>query len=141
MRRQRLEGMASVIAVGLAVLAVAKREDRSRREVEQRQREEEQQRREKLARIKHIEDRRTAGLGAILKELEELDRLRHLIAMLTRDVVESPSPRVTALLAWAKEHLAKREARLSGQEIERRLAAEHLFGDDDDHAFRPSGWY
>jgi len=38
------------------------------------------------ARTVHIADRRVAGLGAILSELDELDRLRRLIAMLLAEV-------------------------------------------------------
>lgn len=138
---QRLENMASEIAVGLAVLAAAKTEQRLRREAEQRRAEEERQRRELAARIKHIEDRRIAGLGAILAELDELDRLRRLIGMLTAEVQAGPTPRLSTFLAWAKEHLAMREARLSAQAIEERFATEQLFGDTDDHAFAPSRWY
>src|SRR6185437_1000922 len=58
---QRLENMASDIAVGLAVLAVAKTEQRLKREAEQRRIEEERRRHELATRIKHVEDRRTAG--------------------------------------------------------------------------------
>jgi hypothetical protein len=137
---QRLENMASEIGVGLAVLATAKTEQRLRREAEQRKAEEERQRRERVARIKHIEDRRTDGLGAILAELDELDRLRRLIVMLTTEIPAEPTPRLSTFLAWAKEHLAKREARISAQAIEHRFAAEQLFGDTDDHAFVPSRW-
>ena len=138
---QQLENMASEIAVGLAVLAAAKTEQRLRREAEQRRAEEERQRRELAARIKHIEDRRIAGLGAILAELDELDRLRRLIGMLTAEVQAGPTPRLSTFLAWTKEHLAMREARLSAQAIEERFATEQLFGDTDDHAFAPSRWY
>ena len=138
---QRLENMASDIAVGLAVLAAAKTEQRLEREAEQRKIEEERRRRELAARIKHIEDRRAAGLGAILAELAELDRLRSLIAMLIAEIPAEPAPRLSAFLAWAKDHLAKREARLSAQALEDRFAAEHLFGDDDGHGFTPSRWY
>jgi hypothetical protein len=138
---QRLENMASDIAVGLAVLAAAKTEQRLKREAEQRRIEEERRRHELAARIKHIEDRRTAGLGAILAELAELDRLRSLIAMLITEIPAEPTPRLSTFLAWAKEHLTKREARLSAQALEDRFAAEHLFGDDDDHGFTPSRWY
>ena len=137
---QRLENMASEIGVGLAVLATAKTEQRLRREAEQRRAEEERQRRERAARIKHIEDRRTAGLSAILTELDELDRLRRLIVMLATDIPVEPMPRLSTFLAWAKEHLAKREARFSAQAIEHRFAAEQLFGDTDDHTFVPSRW-
>src|SRR5690606_23808570 len=89
---QRLENMAGDIAVGLAVLAAAKTQERLRREAEQRRIEEERCRRELAARMKHIEDRRTAGLGAILAELDELDRVRRLITMLTEQVSAEPTP-------------------------------------------------
>jgi hypothetical protein len=138
---QRLENMASDIAVGIAVLAAAKTEQRLKREAEQRRIEEERRRHELAARIKHIEDRRTAGLGAILAELSELDRLRSLIAMLIAEIPAEPTPHLSAFLAWAKEHLTKRETRLSAQALEDRFADEHLFGDDDDHGFTPTRWY
>ena len=138
---QRLENMASDIAVGLAVLGAAKTEDRLRREAEQQRIEEERRRRELAARIKHVEDRRTAGLAEVLSELDELDRLRRLIAMLTEKIPAEHSPRLSAFLAWTREHLAQREARLSPQAIEDRLAEERLFGDDDDYGFTPSRWY
>ncbi len=138
---QRLENMASDIAVGLAVLAAAKTEQRLKGEAEQRRIEEERRRHELAARIKHIEDRRAAGLGAILAELAELDQLRNFIAMLVAEIPAEPTPRLSAFLAWAKDHLAKREARLSAQALDDRFAAEHLFGDDDDHGFTPSRWY
>jgi hypothetical protein len=133
--------MASEIGVGLAVLAAAKTEQRLKREAEERRREEERRRRELVERAKHIEDRRIAGLGALLAELDELDRLRRLIAMLTTEVPTEPPPRVLAFLSWAHDHLANREARLFVQAIEDRFTAEHLFGEDDDHAFTPSRWY
>ncbi len=137
---QRLENIASDIAVGLAVLAAAKTEQRLRREADQRRMEQERLRRELAARAKHIEDRRTAGLGAILTELDELDRLRRLVAMINKEVPSAPAPRLAAFLIWAKEHLAKREALLSAQGIEDRFEALQLFGDDDDHAFRSTSW-
>jgi hypothetical protein len=138
---QRLENMASDIAVGLAVLAAAKTEQRLRCEAEQRRIDEERRRHELAARIKHIEDRRTAGLGAILTELDEIDRLRRLIAMLMAEVSAQPTPRLAAFMAWAKTYLTSREARLSAQAMESRFTAEHLFGDDDDHDFKPSRWW
>ncbi len=138
---QRLENMASDIAVGLAVLAAAKTEDRLRREAEQQRIEEDRRRRELAARIKHVEDRRIAGLAAVLSELDELDRLRRLISMLTEKAPAEPSSRLSVFLAWTREHLAQREARLSSQAIEGRFVEERLFGDDDDYGFTPSRWY
>jgi len=138
---QRLENLASDIAVGLAVLAAAKTEERLRREAEHRRLEEERRLREIAARAKHIEERRIAGLGKILAELEELDRLRRLIAMLSVEVADESTPRLSTFLTWAKEHLTKREARLSAEAIEDRFEAERLFGEDDDHGFAPTRWY
>lgn len=138
---QRLENMASDIAVGLAVLAAAKTEERLRREAQQRDIEAERHRRELAARAKHIEDRRAAGLVAILDELDELDRLRRLMAMLAAKPDESAGARVSTFLVWAKEHLAQRQARLTAQAIEERFEADQLFGDTDDHGFIPHRWY
>lgn len=75
-----------------------------------------------------------------ITDLDELDRLRRLIAMLDAEISAEPTPRLSTFLAWAQAHLAKREARLSAWALEGRFAAEHLFGDDDDHAFTPSKW-
>jgi hypothetical protein len=132
---QRLENMASDIAVGLAVLAAAKTEERRWREAAQQKAEEERQRRQLAARIKHVEDRRTSELEAILSELDKLDRLRRLIAMLNAAASAETGSRLSAFLAWAKEHLAKREDGFSPSAVEDRFAKEHLFGGDDDHNF------
>jgi hypothetical protein len=137
---QRLENMASDIGVGLVVLAAAKTDERLKREEQQRLREEERRRREQAARSRHIEERRLAGLGAILTELDELDRLRRLIAQLDTEIQEGQTDRLSVFLLWAKEHLRKREAGLSANEIEARFEAERLFGADDDHAFIPARW-
>ena len=137
---QRLEKIATDIAAGLAVLAAAKTEQRLKREAEQRRLQEERRLREPAARARYLEERRLAGLGAVLSELDELDRLRRLITMLTSEISTAPTPRLSAFLAWAREHLATREARLTAKAIEERLEAEWLFGDDDDHGFAPSRW-
>jgi hypothetical protein len=139
-KHQHLENMASDIAVGLAMLAAAKTEDRLRRQDEERQREEERRRRERAARTKHIQDRRISELGALLKELDELDRLRRLMTLLSADIAACQAPRVSLFVTWAKQHLAQREASLSGPELEKRLEVERLFGQDDDHGFKPNRW-
>lgn len=138
---QRLESMVSNIAVGLAVLAAAKTELRLKREAEQRQREELQRQRELVARAKYAEDRRSAGLEAVLSELAELDRLRRLIATLKVEIPATPTPRLSAFLAWATDHLAEREARLASQALEDRFTAENLFGGDDDRGYVSPSWY
>jgi hypothetical protein len=138
---QRLETMASDIAVGIAVLAAAKTEQRLKREAEQRRIEEARQRRELAARLAHIEERRAAELGRILTELDELDRLRRLLAQLTMEASGESTPRLPVFLAWAQEHLKERERRISTQALEERFTAGRLFGDDDDHAFVSGRWY
>jgi hypothetical protein len=52
------------------------------------------------------------------------------------------SGRLTAFLALAELRLAAREAALSSDGLEQRFEKQKLFGDDDDHAFRPPyGYY
>jgi hypothetical protein len=137
---QRLDNMEDDIAVGLAVFAAAKVEDRAKRDAEARRVEDEQRRREEAARAKHIEDRRSAGLAAILGELDELSRLRNLTTALLEHASGDASPRVATFLHWAQEHLVRREALLSTDGLERRFSELQLFGDTDDHDFRPSRW-
>lgn len=137
---QRLENMASDIAVGLTVLAAAKTEARCQREARDREIEAARRERERLARAKHIDDRRRAGLDALLKELEDVERLRRLTDQLVREDVPTRTPRVSAFLFWLEEELAARDSRVSAQGLETRFQAERLFGDDDDHDFRHYGW-
>lgn len=137
---QRLENMASEIAVGLTVLAAAKSEARRQREVRDLEIEAARRERERLARAKHIEDRRRAGLDIVAKELEDLERLRRLADQLTREGASANMARLSTFLSWLEEELANREARLSAEGLEARFAASRLFGDDDDHDFRHYGW-
>lgn len=45
-------------------------------------------------------------------------------------------------LALAERRLVSREAALSAEGLEQRFEKQKLFGDDDDHAFRPPyGYY
>ncbi|MGH6616685.1 hypothetical protein [Sphingomonas sp.] len=138
---QRLENMTVDIAVGLAVLGAAKAEDRLRRAAEQQRVEEALRLRELEARAKHIEERRTSSLGAILGELQELYRLRDLMALLAKQAPADPTPRIASFLTWATYHLAMREARLSAPSLEERFTSEQLFGDTDDFDFRVPRYY
>lgn len=137
---QRLENMASDIAVGLAVLAAAKTERRQQQEARQRQIEDERSTRENLARIKYIEERRVSGLGKLLSELDEIDRLRRLLPLITAGDDEEAGSRVRAFIAWASAHLADREAGLSAHALEDRFAREQLFGENDGSGFKYSPW-
>lgn len=137
---QRLDNMASDIAVGLAVLAAAKTEERHQREARQRQVEEERRTRENSARLRYIEERRVSGLGKLLAELDEIDRLRRLLPLITAGDDEEAGARVCTFIAWASGQLADREAGLSARALEDRFAREHLFGEDDDTGFRYSPW-
>lgn len=137
---QRLENMASDIAVGLAVLAAAKAEARRRREARDREIEEARRERERHARLKHVDDRRRAGVSDVLRELDDIGKLRQLTGQLEREGVQALSPRVTMFLSRLEQDLARREARLSAHGLEARFEEDRLFGDDDDHDFRRYGW-
>lgn len=45
--------------------------------------------------------------------------------------------RVTEFLGLAERRLASREAGFFAEGLEQRFEKQKLFGDDDDHAFRP----
>jgi hypothetical protein len=49
--------------------------------------------------------------------------------------------RVAKFLGLAERRLAAREAALSADGLEQRFEKSKLFGDDDDHAFRPPCGY
>lgn len=138
---QRLDSMAEDISVALAVLAVAKREERMRREEAERVRLEEKRIREQPLRAKFIDERRREGLGAVLTDLADLDRLRRLLAGLDAIEFDCGSQRVAAFLVWAREELAAREQAFSTEGLENRFEEARLFGDDDDHSFKSPYWY
>jgi hypothetical protein len=138
---QRLENMAVDIAVGIVVLVAARKEDRLRREEEARRREEERQRRELALREEHVEKRRSAALEELLDEVGALDRLRRLVTTLRNEQGTSAEGRVGDFLAFADARLAEREAALTAANLEKRLEKERLFGEDDDHNFRPQHSY
>lgn len=138
---QRLENLASDVAVALAVMAVAKREERTRRAEEERKREEERRVRERPHRIAHIAKRRGEALDAILDDLARVERLRRLMSGLDAFERSGASPRVSEFLVWSREELAAREAAFSPEGLEERFAEERIFGEDDDHAFQSRYWY
>lgn len=139
---QRIENMASDIAVGIAVLAAAKKDDHLKREEQARQREEECRQRELLLRKQHIAERRDTALDEILEEMAALDRLRRLVAGLQAERMSTIGERVTKFLLLAELRLADRENALSGRGLEQRFEKQRLFGEDDDRAFRPPyGYY
>jgi hypothetical protein len=138
---QRLEKMAVDIAVGIKVLAAARKEDRLRREEDARRREEERQRRESVLRQKHIDERRSKALDSLLEEMASLDRLRRLVSSLRAELEADASGRVAVLVTFAEEKLARRELALSADGLERRLEESRLFAEDDDHDFRPRAHY
>jgi len=139
---QRIENMASDIAVGIAVLAAAKKDDQVKREEQARQREEERRLRELALRRDHIAERRGKALDEVLEEMASLDRLRRLVANLRGEEMAESTGRVAEFLRLAERRLASHEAALSADGLEQRFEKSKLFGDDDDHAFRPPyGYY
>jgi hypothetical protein len=138
---QRLENMSSYIAVALAVMAVAKREERERRNAEERKRLKERREREQPLRLKHIAEPRNEALNQVLNDLADLERLRRLIEGLSALERDDQSPRVSTFLAWSQSELRSRVEAFSRKGLERRFEAECIFGDDDDHAFQSKYWY
>lgn len=138
---QRLENLATDITVGMAVFAAAKKEDRLKREEQAREREEARQRRELALRRQHIIERRGAALETVLKEVAALDRLRRLVAGLQGERISEGAGRIAEFLAFAERRLASREAMLSAEGLRKRFEEQRLFGDDDDHDFRPPHYY
>ncbi|WP_414899737.1 hypothetical protein ACMT1E_08865 [Sphingomonas flavalba] len=139
---QRIENMASDIAVGIAVLAAAKKDDQVKREEQARQREEERRLRELALRRDHIAERRGKALDEVLEEMASLDRLRRLVANLRAEKMSESTGRIGEFLGLAERRLVSREAALSADGLEQRFEKNKLFGDDDDHAFRPPyGYY
>lgn len=134
---QRIENMASDIAVGIAILAAAKKDDCVKREEQARQREEEKRLRELALRRDHIAERRGKALDEVLEEMASLDRLKRLVANLREGELSVSSGRVAEFLGLAERRLSSREAALSADGLEQRFEKNKLFGDDDDHAFRP----
>lgn len=135
---QRLENMADEIAVGLAVTAAAKTERRLWQEDCKRREEEERKRREAVQRQKHIHERRTGALAGILDEVDQIERLRRLIAALDSELNVGVHDRVDEFLQWAKQHLEQMKAALTLDALDQRFGAEHLFGGDDDYRYYPS---
>ena len=139
---QRVENMANDIAVGLAVLAAAKREDDRRVEEDRIRAEEEARRRNEARRLAYIEDRRLKVLELVFERVEKRDRLRSLASQLTEELKATSSPRSTEFLDWLNAIVERAERTSSVEGFEALFEAEHVFGPDDDKGFYPSryGW-
>ncbi|AHE52834.1 hypothetical protein [Sphingomonas sanxanigenens] len=132
---QRLERMASEIAIGIAVIAAAK--TKRQREAEERERHEREARvaREAEARRKHVEGRRSAALAMIAADLEEIERLKRVLPTWAPDRGAEGHPRFATFLEWIVARQSELEQRISPGFLEARFEEDRLFGDDDDHAF------
>lgn len=139
---QRLENMAADIAVGIAVLAAAKREDDRKAEEARLLEEEATRRRIEAKRRTYIEERRSKVLGEVFARLERRDKLRVVVSQLTAELGHDDSARTAEFVRWARDVLDRAERRISVTGLEALFEAEHVFGDDDDRGFYPSpgGW-
>ncbi|WP_226998446.1 hypothetical protein [Tardibacter chloracetimidivorans] len=109
---------------------------------EARQREDERRLRELALHRDHIAERRGKVLDEVLEESASLDRRRRLVAGLRSEEISGSTARVAEFLGLAERRLASREAALSADGLEQRFEKDNLFGDNDDHAFRPPyGYY
>jgi hypothetical protein len=139
---QRLENMAPDIAVGIAVLAIAKREDDRKAEEARILAEEQRRLRIEAKRRAFIEERRSKVLSEVFSRLERRNQLRLFVAQLTAELDAGQSARAVEFVRWANQVLERAEQRMSVAGLEALFEAEHAFGDDDDRGFYPSsdGW-
>lgn len=133
---------ANDIAVGLAVLAAAKREDDRRAEEARERAEEETRRRNEAKRLAYIEDRRHKLLEIVFERVENRDRLRRLAAQVTEELKDVSLPRAAEFLDWLQGVVEQTERASSAEGFEALFETEHVFGPDDDKGFYPSryGW-
>ena len=137
-RLRRLEAMPEQIGMELAVIAAAREEFLARRAEKQRRADEKQKRREEGYRREYILQRRRDGVAEILREAGELELMSERLAALKQFVKGAPrGPRVTQLVEWAGQDLARRRLSISAAKLEKRLAEKQLFGLDDGHRFKP----
>lgn len=139
---QRLENMAPDIAVGIAVLAIAKREDDRKAEEARILAEEQRRLRIEAKRRAFIEERRSKVLSEVFSRLERRNQLRLVVAQVTAELDAGQSARAVEFVRWANQVLERAEQRMSVAGLETLFEAEHAFGDDDDRGFYPSsdGW-
>ena len=139
---QRLENMANDIAIGLAVLAAAKREDEQRAEEDRIRAEEAARRRNEAKRLAYIEERRLKVLEVAFERMEKRDRLRRLAGQISDELKGTDSPRAAEFIAWLKRHLEQAERDADVRGLEGLFASEDVFGSDDDKGFYPDryGW-
>lgn len=137
-RLRRLEAMPEQIGMELAVIAAAREEFLARRAEKQRRADEKQKRREEGYRREYILQRRRDGVAEILKEAGELELMSARLAALKQFLKGAPrGPRVTQLVEWAGQDLARRRLSISAAKLENRLAGKRLFGHDDGRGFKP----
>jgi len=138
---QRLEKMASDIAVGVVMLAAAKKQERLRRAEEARRAQEARERREQALRTKYVDELRGKALDAVLEEIAALERLRGLVRGMHSQITGKADVRVATFIAFAEERLRDREAALSPEGLQQRFTEQRLFGEDDGHDFRLPHFY
>ena len=66
--------------------------------------------------------------------------MRRLLGALREAAGEKADPRVAEFVRWAEDHLATRGDALAAKGLSRRFEDQRLFGEDDDHGFRPLHW-
>ncbi len=87
-----------------------------------------------------------ASLGLQTEEIKEM--MTYSVTRIAQTVLDNRSTedslifKPTTDILMAERRLASREAALSADGLEQRFEKNKLFGDDDDHAFRPPyGYY
>lgn len=129
---QRLETMATEIAVGVAVCAAAKSEDDRRHEERSRKQEENERRRIHIQRLALVEERRTGILDTVLELVERRERLQRLLDQIETELQSSEFDRVEEFIRWGQLALAEINHHVSAGGLEALFAERNVFGSNDD---------
>lgn len=130
--------MPEQIGMELAVIAAARSEFLARKAEKQRRADAKQKRREEGYRREYILKRRQEAVAEILKEAGDIELMAAGLAALKRYLKGSPrGARVTQLVEWAGQDLARKRKSISAEKLESRLADKQLFGLDDGRGFKP----
>lgn len=134
-KRQRLEDLVDMVAVGIAVTAAAKAERQREDEEKARKREEECRQRDIAAKSKYIEGRRQAELSSLLDLLQNTDRHEQLLNCIANDIETGGNDRVAEFKRWLMRQIDRSRQILTRDGLEARFEILNLFGAEDDKDF------
>lgn len=130
-KTQTIESLVEEIVVGIAVLAVVKRERREANERWQRNYEEEQRRRAEAERQAALNARKIKFLDEVLDIRERMGRLEKWLAATPDPTEVGDAPGYVAFHAWAAAYAKELHARLAPEHLDQNISSNSLFPDLD----------